>query len=129
MLRAWLLLWSSSCRARLWESTSAAWNLWKASGVCTPKLLQICWVSVGCWPWYRVVSCCQYTCMMSSSACRCQALHGSPDASTLAAVMQNIHTFYKQFQPLVQEDMQKGLAPIEKHLKACRNSQYTISAT
>ena len=32
--------------------------------------------------------------------------------------MQNIHTYYKQFQHLVQEDMQKGLAPIEKHLKA-----------
>ena len=33
--------------------------------------------------------------------------------------MQNIHTYYKQFQHMVQEDLQKGLAPIEKHLKVC----------
>ncbi len=59
------------------------------------------------------------TCMMSRATCRCQALHGGSDALALAAVMQNIHTYYKQFQYLVQEDLQKGLAPIEKHLKAC----------
>ena len=35
----------------------------------------------------------------------------------LAAVMQNIHTYYSQFQHLVQASLQKGLAPIEKHLK------------
>ena len=46
-------------------------------------------------------------------------MQGSSDALALAAVMQNIHTYYKQFQHLVQEDLQKGLAPIEKHLKAC----------
>ena len=51
--------------------------------------------------------------------CRCQALHGGLDALALAAVMQNIHTYYKQFQHMVQEDLQKGLAPIEKHLKVC----------
>lgn len=31
--------------------------------------------------------------------------------------MQNIHTYYSQFQRLVQDSLQKGLAPIEKHLK------------
>ena len=31
--------------------------------------------------------------------------------------MQNIHTYYSQFQHLVQDSLQKGLAPIEKHLK------------
>ena len=55
---------------------------------------------------------------MNSAMCRCQALHGGSDALALAAVMQNLHTYYKQFQSLVQEDLQKGLAPIEKHLKA-----------
>ena len=59
------------------------------------------------------------SCAMSSAMCRCQALHGGSDALALAAVMQNLHTYYKQFQFLVQEDLQKGLAPIEKHLKAC----------
>lgn len=59
------------------------------------------------------------SCILSCAMCRCQALHGGVDALALAAVMQNILTYYKQFQPLVQEDLQKGLAPIEKHLKAC----------
>lgn len=31
--------------------------------------------------------------------------------------MQNIHTYYKQFQYLVQEQLQQGLAPVEKKLK------------
>lgn len=49
--------------------------------------------------------------------CRCQALHSRSDAAALAAVMENIHTYYKQFQSMVQERLQKELAPIEKHLK------------
>jgi hypothetical protein len=31
--------------------------------------------------------------------------------------MQNIHTYYSQFQHLVQDTLQKGLGPIEKHLR------------
>lgn len=31
--------------------------------------------------------------------------------------MENIHTYYKQFQFMIQERLQKELAPIEKHLK------------
>ena len=49
--------------------------------------------------------------------CRCQALHAGSQAAAFAAVMENIHTYYKQFQHLVQERLQKELAPIEKHLK------------
>ena len=49
--------------------------------------------------------------------CRCQALHVRSDAAALAAVMENIHTYYKQFQAMVRERLQKELAPIEKHLK------------
>ena len=53
----------------------------------------------------------------AGNCCRCQALHIRPDAAALAAVMENIHTYYKQFQSMVQERLQKELAPIEKHLK------------
>ena len=49
--------------------------------------------------------------------CRCQALNARSEAAALAAVMENIHTYYKQFQFLIQERLQKELAPIEKHLK------------
>lgn len=58
-----------------------------------------------------------WACAIVRDVCRCQALHGRPDAVVMAVVMQNIHIYYKQFQHLVQETLQKGLGPIEKHLK------------
>ena len=53
----------------------------------------------------------------ADSDCRCQALYAGSQAAALAAVMENIHTYYKQFQFMIQERLQKELAPIEKHLK------------
>ena len=53
----------------------------------------------------------------ADSDCRCQALHTGCKAAALAAVMENIHTYYKQFQFMIQERLQKELGPIEKHLK------------
>ena len=55
--------------------------------------------------------------LQSCLVCRCQALHDEHSVGTLAAVMQNIHIYYSQFQHLVQDSLQKSLAPIEKHLK------------
>ena len=56
----------------------------------------------------------------ADSNCRCQALYAGSQAAALAAVMENIHTYYKQFLHLVQERLRKELAPIEKHLKVLR---------
>ena len=35
----------------------------------------------------------------------------------LEAVLHNVHTYYAQFLPVVQQAIQEGLAPIEKRLK------------
>jgi hypothetical protein len=55
---------------------------------------------------------------------RCQAAAKGSLAQKLAALLENVHSYYGQFLPLVDKAIKDSLAPIEKrlevgHIPAC----------